>query len=671
MVIDKNRHLIILHQLINASSPVASVRLAQLTLVTAKTVKYDISLLNEKLKAEKIAEIVSYKGKGYTLLPLNEKKFNEFKLSLTEMHILFQDENIEVINRRLYILQKLLSDEHVKTEDLVEELYTSKSVITGDLAWVNRFLQSYYIYIRSTSGKGLYVKGQEQDIRSAMVEVYVSLYQHYQVISPNTRFQKIFHMDRQEYNQIRKDILDLLRLSQIQLTELNSSKLLAYVVLAKSRSELGKVPQLPEKRVEELRETCEYALAQKIAAIPLLQHVMAKEAELMNLSRLLILYRDIDLRDETCLATLPKQLVAQNHRIFSSVIAEIREEQRDSLLCSEQFQHYAPELEALQMRIFLEHYFDHTSGKHLFWFAEESECADSPKALEYVRILILKLQNYFGETISSDTIASFVSVFQHILNQIELTYHKRKLIVTSMEGLITSRMIKECIEKRFPAYVDQIELYNLYEMRKLDLSKYDAVIHSGITSYFNYPIKCESYRELNFAADGDERLFDRIFVDGYPKSQAEKLEEMLRIYRNEKVSDINRFLELLSYKYCKENSIQPQILTNILEKDKIIKHLYTKSGIYLLPFDYKDTGTEFLDIYEPAQNLYYNGMLKVKYILAACVSPEITLSEARVLDMILQYLVNRKNEIDRLVSGETRLTEVFCKAVKNDFLLSV
>ena len=149
------------------------------------------------------------------------------------------------------------------------------------------------------------------------------------------------------------------------------------------------------------------------------------------------------------------------------------------------------------------------------------------------------------------------------------------------------------------------------------------------------------------------------------------MEKMLQIHRNEKASDLNHFLELLSYKYCRENSIQPQTLTNILEKDKIIKYLYTKSGIYLLPLDYKDTGTEFLDIYEPAQNLYYNGMLKVKYILAACVSPEITLSEARVGAMILQYLVNRKNEIDRLVAGEIHLTEVFHEAVKNDFLLSV
>lgn len=56
------------------------------------------------------------------------------------------------------------------------------------------------------------------------------------------------------------------------------------------------------------------------------------------------------------------------------------------------------------------------------------------------------------------------------LDQIEFSYNKQKLIVTSMEGLITSRIIKEFIEKRYSSYVSQVEFYNLYEMRKLDFT---------------------------------------------------------------------------------------------------------------------------------------------------------------------------------------------------------
>lgn len=52
MIIEKNRHLVILYQLISESKPVSSEKLAQLTLVTSKTIKYDISTMNAKLKEE-------------------------------------------------------------------------------------------------------------------------------------------------------------------------------------------------------------------------------------------------------------------------------------------------------------------------------------------------------------------------------------------------------------------------------------------------------------------------------------------------------------------------------------------------------------------------------------------------------------------------------------------
>ena len=54
MIIEKNRHLVILYQLISESKPVSSEKLAQLTLVTSKTIKYDISTMNAKLKEEDI-----------------------------------------------------------------------------------------------------------------------------------------------------------------------------------------------------------------------------------------------------------------------------------------------------------------------------------------------------------------------------------------------------------------------------------------------------------------------------------------------------------------------------------------------------------------------------------------------------------------------------------------
>lgn len=672
MVIDKNRYLVILYQLISDTKPMSSIQLAQLAMVTPKTIKYDIAVINEKLKAERIAEILSYKSKGYKIAPLDEAKYDEFKRNLIEMHILFQDANIEAINRRLYILQKLFIHEFVKTDDMAEELYVSKSVLTNDLAWVNQFFKSYYISTKSVSGKGLTIEGQEQDLRSAMVEVYVSLYQHYTLISSDSCFRNFFYAEEEEYRIIRRTVLHILRRSRIQLTELNASKLTAYICLAKNRNKNGRPPRLPREAVRRLKETYEYVLAGEIAGYKALQlFEKDMETEILNLARLLVIYRDIDLRDEKCLKSLPHSLLEENRRIFQTIISEITADTGNRLFQTEAFKQHALELESLQMKILLEHTFDHTSTKHLFWFTEESESLASPYSLELVRMLILKLQNHFGELVSGDTVVSFAAVFKHILDQIPFSYKKRRLIVTSMEGLITSRIIKEFLEKRYRSYISRIECYNLYEMRKLDFSQYDAVIHSGIASYFNYPVKCVSYRELDFMKDGDEQLFEKIFAEGYCRMQVSKASRMLQIYKNEKANDIDRFLELLSYKYCREKAIQPKMLTGILEKGKIIRYLYPKSGTYLILFNHYDTSTEFWDIYELAQNIYYNNLLKIKYVVAVCISPETSLPDTRAFDMILQYLVNHKNDMEQLVSGKMQPEDLFRITVRNDFLFSL
>lgn len=96
-----------------------------------------------------------------------------------------------------------------------------------------------------------------------------------------------------------------------------------------------------------------------------------------------------------------------------------------------------------------------------------------------------------------------------------------------------------------------------------------------------------------------------------------------------------------------------------MEKDKIIKYLYAKSGICLVMFDYNDTGTEIFDIYKLSQNIYYNNILKIKYVIAVCISTQISISDAKMVDSILQCLVNHKSYIDQLVSGKLQLEDIF------------
>lgn len=70
------------------------------------------------------------------------------------------------------------------------------------------------------------------------------------------------------------------------------------------RSQSGKSPYLSEKIYKELKETYEYVLAQEITNNEHLKLFdIDNGVEIVNLSRLLIIYRDIDLQDKKCLAT--------------------------------------------------------------------------------------------------------------------------------------------------------------------------------------------------------------------------------------------------------------------------------------------------------------------------------------------------------------------------------
>ena len=53
------------------------------------------------------------------------------------------------------------------------------------MAWTSKFFESHHIKVKSVPGKGLCISGKEQDIRSAMVEVFCSQYHDIELLYIN------------------------------------------------------------------------------------------------------------------------------------------------------------------------------------------------------------------------------------------------------------------------------------------------------------------------------------------------------------------------------------------------------------------------------------------------------------------------------------------------------
>ena len=216
MRLEKYRHIIILRSLFEAKEPLTAEELSRSAKTSLRTVKSDILYLNSLSEQEGIFSIVSYKAKGYRIKVRDEEAFKELQNNVDILHSLFYGRNVESVNRRIYILQRFLTDEFVLIDDLCEELYISRSSLRKDIAWANKFLESYHISLNS-SGNGYAVSGKEQDLRSAMVELRCSQYHEFQPLYPYPAFDDMFCKDGvNHYAPLRKAFLDILRSSLLR-----------------------------------------------------------------------------------------------------------------------------------------------------------------------------------------------------------------------------------------------------------------------------------------------------------------------------------------------------------------------------------------------------------------------------------------------------------------------
>lgn len=74
MIIEKNRHMNELTKLFRSSEAVTAEELASFTDSSVRTVKNDMKYLNEELLTSEGCEIVSHKGKGYSIAIIDAEK---------------------------------------------------------------------------------------------------------------------------------------------------------------------------------------------------------------------------------------------------------------------------------------------------------------------------------------------------------------------------------------------------------------------------------------------------------------------------------------------------------------------------------------------------------------------------------------------------------------------
>ncbi|MBR4471931.1 MAG: HTH domain-containing protein [Erysipelotrichaceae bacterium] len=673
MKIEKNRHIIIFKTLIEGNDPVTAETLAKLTKSSLRTIKNDIAHLDSQCVKEEILHIRSFKAKGYAIEILDEKNYEEFVHDITVLSSLFYGRNVESVNRRLYILQRFLVDEYVKIEDLCDELFLSRSSIRKDITWASRFLASYHISLESVVGKGYHIYGKEQDLRSALVELRCSQYHEFQPLYPYEPFDELFRKDGINfYAPLRKAFLDILRSSRIVVSDIETKKIASHICLMYKRIKEGKHPSLTDEIIEELKQTYDYEVAKQIFADETIRgYVNPDEIEILNFARILLINRELNLRI-TGSEDLPEKLVKENHRIFEQIIDATIDPSHYSIASSlhktDMFKLYSKDLESLQLQLYLKHHFDYTGKMRFVTYQEGTDELISPIPLELTRVMIARLQLLLGARISDAVVQAYAGVYERLLKKVVYPYKKLRLAVSTTDGLVYSQHVAESLSELYGSYIEKVDVFNLYEMRKVNFDDYDALVYSGAILYYSYPLPIVAYQELDYNRQGGD-IFNRLFINGFDRSELYRIRELLNIYENERVREIESFVEALSYRYARDPYTQKILYDQYVENEEIINHYYARNGIMIIFFPYRFTMKEIIDIYIPDQSLYYRESMEVNAIIAVCVDPRMRLADLKILDHVLRYIVQVPDTIEKLIEDKgNTLDVIFDAIVRRKFL---
>lgn len=248
----------IIKKLQEAKEPITSSELAASLLVSSKTVRNDIKVLNQELK-EIGARIESYRGKGYRLITDNEKTIREFLENHSEMTR--EDIPSKHEDRVRFLMERLLfNSDYIKVEDLADTLYISRSTLQNELKAIRTILKKYDLNIEQKPHHGIRVIGNEVQIRFCISEYIFN--QKSSFAGSSEDWLEI--LPQEEVKTIQNITLAKLREHKTIISDISLQNLITHIAIACKRIREDNAIQMVQSEMKELEKKDKYKVAMEI-----------------------------------------------------------------------------------------------------------------------------------------------------------------------------------------------------------------------------------------------------------------------------------------------------------------------------------------------------------------------------------------------------------------------
>lgn len=418
--------------------------------ISEKTARLRLKELDGEL-AKYGAKIVSKARFGYRLLIEDE---NTFKNLEEEEKQSFLPETGQ--ERSEYLLTYLMwHKEYVKSEDLCDFLYVSKTTLTRTIKSVENILERYGLSLERRPNYGIRMCGKESDIRRLVSDYY---------IKRNCLSEFNNSKTEKELLELASYVRELMGKYQIKLSETSFGNFVEYVYVAWKRMQHGFYLEMKIDHLPSIGEK-EQAFAKELIS------TLEKEGQIIytkDEEQYLLLY-------------------LAGKRMIGNVV-----ENESNFVIHEQTDRLALKMLDFVNRSYNMNFYNNfdvrmTLNQHLvpfdirirFGIPLENPLLEEIKEQYSLAYQISSeaaqvLRDHYQKEISEDEIGYFALIFELAMER-EQKENLSDILVVCSTGKGSSRLLKYKYEQEFSDYLDHIYVCDLLELNEFDFSKVQYV----------------------------------------------------------------------------------------------------------------------------------------------------------------------------------------------------
>ncbi len=422
---------------------------------SSKTIRIRVKELNEifqKLSLYKI-EIESKPRFGFRLV--SDKKVT--MEDLAQMLGVEQEKQLPVTlgERSCYLLFYLLEHKEYSTiSDLAEMLFVSESVIKTTLKSVEEILNCYDIRVERRPGYGIRAVGQESNIRTCLVERLSEYKDQFSI------FSKTLEKEMEIMSGI---VLKLMKEQEISIPEISFYNFVKYICISIRRVQKGK-----EVSFENLEQT-RVDLSNKLFVKRLSEEIQKgyqielPEAEEEYLSIQLAGKRVLGNRGEGNLI-YREELNSLVTQMIDVILREFNIDLSGNFdLIMQLNQHMIPLDIRLRYKIPIENpVLEEIQHNYPFAYTIAKRTAEV-------------LTNYYERHVSENEIGYLAVIWELGLEKQKSVIESSNILIVCSSGKGSSKLLTYRYRQEFGAYIDQIKICNLFELKSVDFTEIDYV----------------------------------------------------------------------------------------------------------------------------------------------------------------------------------------------------